>query len=117
MRAALERAIMHNNKINKHEVWRMLSSRQRVEKLEETLPSVAYAQVCDLAKDLACEFTTVERSVLQELSELPFDGAEQLEQTISTSPNEILLRLIIEGEDYAPIIWKIIEPKTGENVL
>lgn len=117
MRAALERAIMHNKTVTQYEVWEMLSRRQRVDKLKETVSSDAYTQISEFAANLASQFTAVEQEVLEELRNLPFDETEELEKTIASSRNEILLRLIIDGEDYAPLIWKIIEPRTEANVL
>lgn len=112
MRHALEKAVMANKEVTRYSVWDMLSRRQHVSKLADMVPASSYAQITELAQDLAKEFSSIEQTYLTELTALPFDdGDEAVEHSLQQSEHQDLLRLMLTGEDYAPIIWKMLEPE------
>lgn len=102
--------------VTKHSVWRMLSSRQTIAPLIDLLPASAYEKVAEYARELSDEFSTLERSLLQELTALPFDdGDEAVNKILATKENEPLLRSMLMGEDYAPTIWSMLEPEDNNG--
>jgi hypothetical protein len=110
MRKALERAILHPMNVSKHSVWVMMSNRQRVDKLAEFISSANFSEISNHARSLATEFSNVERSFLSELNNLDYDDAS-LANKLSNHPNAIVLQMMLNGEDYAQLIWKMIEPE------
>lgn len=110
MRKAFERALHYKMKISKHSVWLMVSNRQRVDKLVDVVSATNYSEIVAHAMTLANEFSAIEDKYLLQLSELEYDDP-LFEATLATDSNMLLLQMMLNGEDYAPLIWKMIEPE------
>lgn len=110
MRSALERALVSPKTLTKHSVWEMLSNRQGIEKLIDLVPELGFSQIRSYATELTDEFSSIERRCLAEYTDIDF-GATSAKSVVEASDNALIFRSIIRGEDYAPIIWKMIEPE------
>jgi hypothetical protein len=98
-------------KVTRQKVWGLLADRVRPESLSERLPSEVAEEVEEFARELCCAFAGVERACLAALTALPYDaGPDQVEASVSASPWSPLLRMMLDGEDYAPLVWQLVRP-------
>jgi hypothetical protein len=98
--------------VTKHKVWLLLSRRHQIARMKEMVPHDAYVEMNMYATELLQEFSLIERQCLDELSAIDFDKSEEtILGIVSDSENCEILRMMLYGQDYAPNIWKIIEPE------
>ena len=92
-------------------VWEMLSTRKGVGRLIEDLPEDSRIAVTAIATRMNEAFSLIERLAFDGLDSIPLDKTpEEQREYIYELPCFPVIFAMRDGEDYAQIIWEMIEP-------
>jgi hypothetical protein len=87
----------------------LLSARQRVDLVAHDLDAEAAAELLAAAERLNTKFSEIERTVLDELAEMPRDvPIEDQFALAAITSHPSILHAMLDGDDYATAIWELI---------
>lgn len=101
--------------IDKHAVWELTSTGQRIDSLLTQTDAAKAEQAKEWLRDLYLNFSAIEKEVLAEFGDLPWDGPESaiIDAAMLSKHSEILFTML-DGQNYASHIWKLIEPRCND---
>lgn len=95
-------------------VWDLLSRRQRVDILLRDAPYEKSIALREMVSRLNRSFSEIEKSVLSDLDSIPRDVPIEVQYSIAeTFENSNILLSILDGNDYAEMIWNAIKPESS----
>lgn len=109
---------MPQGEISEHTVWELLSERRGIKRFLEDKDEATVVWVEAVAAGLQEAFSSIERVAFGALDSIPRHKAveEQRSYTYELPCSEIVLAMY-DGDDYARLIWDMIEPPKSEVAL
>jgi hypothetical protein len=97
-------------------VWELLSRHQSITPLLDGAPDTVVTSITGMVAALNQAFTDVERVALAAFDTVPRDvsRAEQ-DAFIDSLPHPDIVRSMLDGHNYAPAIWRLVQPATDQE--
>ena len=101
--------IIHS--FSKKKVWDSLSRNENFLELLHDVPDEFYDIVKETVNDLLLQFKEIEKFALEDYEEIKhLNSRKAFAKHAEKSEYKSILFKLIDGKDYAPIIWKMIKP-------
>lgn len=100
--------------VNARTIWELLANHQSIDQLLDVVPDEFYRWVKQIVADLNMAFTEMENIALADFDLVPRDVSRREQaEFIKRCTYPAILFGMLDGKNYAPMIWKAIKPEAS----